>query len=95
LIVAEYGTNPNIYLYNTSLELLHTFKGIDNSDLDICELDIEDMIISFRGERALIVTGCTEYAFKLLDLEKNEVYSLVILTHLARMLKRIKFQKIT
>lgn len=37
------------------------------------KLDIEDMVISYRGGMLLLVTGCPHYEFRLIDLKNNEM----------------------
>lgn len=66
ILLAEYGLNPKVYLYNYDLELIEVFEGV-------CTLDITDIVISYRGERALIVTGCPDYAFKMISLQDLEM----------------------
>lgn len=66
LVVAEYGLNPAIYLYNAKLELLHTFE-------DVCELDVDEVFIDWNGSAFFVVTGCPSYDIRMCDIREKQM----------------------
>jgi len=64
IILTEYGMNPNLYLYDSDLNLQAEIT-------DVCELDLKNLEISNNAKRLLVVTECPAYDIKIVDLENG------------------------
>ena len=71
--VAEYSMNPSIAIFDTNLEHIHTFEGKLQSDLDVCELDVQDLYFDYSGQYLFVVTGCPSYDIRLCDLKEKQL----------------------
>ena len=66
LVVSEYGLKPEIHMYNSELELLHTYQGV-------CELDVNEIFIDWNGQYFFVVTGCPSYDIRMCDVKEKEM----------------------
>ena len=60
LILVEYGTNPDVYIYKNN-ELMKTISGL-------IEFEVLDVIVSRDGDRLIIIKGCPSYELIIYDL---------------------------